>query len=384
MLTLARFRTCPGRYRGLGARFMLLIVLIAAGCSGSDDDDPTATVAAAPEVTATTASAAVSTSTEATATSTTVAPADTATTTSPSPTTAPATSTATETAALEPCSAAGLVSQIQTPVPATPVPPTATVANPTPPPPTPTFAPAPQEDRVGFPEGYQESFKLMFVFDRPDNQQVRIICGNDEAVAAAPGEPFPYGSVLVMETYRTRKDANGVPVLDANGRYIREALTGVFIMRKEQGFGEAYQEQRSGEWEYVAFRPNGEYLSPPERSNPCAACHVQAGQDKDWVFRADMFNDPETAFTPPEIGENEINVWDYQFIPVTFTVKAGTTVTWVNNDEIEHTVTHADKQFDSGVFKAGETFSMTFDTPGTYTYVCTIHRGMTATLEVTN
>src|SRR5881397_371936 len=62
--------------------------------------------------------------------------------------------------------------------------------------------PAPTEDRVGYPEGYQESYTPFYTFDRPDNRQVRVVYGNDQAAAAEPGRDFTYGSILVMETYR--------------------------------------------------------------------------------------------------------------------------------------------------------------------------------------
>src|SRR5215472_10905913 len=56
--------------------------------------------------------------------------------------------------------------------------------------PTPTPRPAPVEDRVGFPEGYQSTYQTFFVLDRPDNKQVRVIYANDNAAAARPGD-FP-------------------------------------------------------------------------------------------------------------------------------------------------------------------------------------------------
>jgi hypothetical protein len=110
------------------------------------------------------------------------------------------------------------------------------------------------------------------------------------------GEPFPYGSILVMETWRAKLDADGKVVKDSDGHFIRESLGGIFVMRKEKGFGEAYQGLRTGEWEYVAFRPDESYLTPPQNTANCAACHVGAGEDKDWVFRADvLFFDPDVT-----------------------------------------------------------------------------------------
>ena len=148
-----------------------------------------------------------------------------------------------------------------------------------------TFEPGdPSEDRVGFPEGYQDSFTILYEFDRPDNGTARVIYANDvaasvsqqafmPAASVAPGEPFPYGSVLVMEVYRTQRDEDGNVMLDENGRYVRDELFGLFVMRKEPGFGVKYGAQRNGEWEYVAYRPDGTILTPPEATFACASCH---------------------------------------------------------------------------------------------------------------
>jgi plastocyanin len=250
--------------------------------------------------------------------------------------------------------------------------------------------PAPTEDRVGFPEGYETAYRVLFVLDRPDIKQVRVIYGNEQAAAARPGGPqgeiFPYGSVLVMETYRAKQDAAGNVELDANGRYQRDQLTGIFVMRKEPGFGEAYQVQRSGEWEYVAFRPDRTYQSPPQNTNACAACHQDAGATRDWVFRANAAYYGETGAlpqAPPGLAAlGRIPIQDYLFLPETATVKRGTTVTWTNEDAPAHTVTAADGSFDSGRLAWGDVWRRTFDQAGTFEYTCAIHPAMKARLIV--
>lgn len=79
-----------------------------------------------------------------------------------------------------------------------------------------------------------------------------------------------------------------------------------------------------------------------------------------------------------------VTIRDYTFSPQTLTVKAGTTVTWVNEDSAPHTVTAVDSQgteatttglFDSQLGQ-GQSFTFTFDKAGTYFYECTIHKGM--------
>jgi len=86
-------------------------------------------------------------------------------------------------------------------------------------------------------------------------------------------------------------------------------------------------------------------------------------------------------------GENptgsQITIDNFSFAPATLTVSAGTKVTWVNHDDIPHTVVSEDKAtFRSQALDTDEKFSFTFAKPGTYTYFCSIHPKMTAKVVV--
>ena len=81
--------------------------------------------------------------------------------------------------------------------------------------------------------------------------------------------------------------------------------------------------------------------------------------------------------------KTEVVIDDFNFSPQTITVPVGATVTWTNHDNAAHTVTSADNQFKkSPVLKAGERFSNTFATAGTYSYFCSIHHRMTGKIIV--
>src|SRR5438105_6952176 len=101
--------------------------------------------------------------------------------------------------------------------------------------------PAPTVDHVGFPANYQTTMKVLYVYDRPDNKSVRTIYANDPVftVDTSTQNNFPYGSILVMETWRALQDAQGNPILDGDGRFQKDpaATPTVFVMRKEKGFG---------------------------------------------------------------------------------------------------------------------------------------------------
>lgn len=63
-----------------------------------------------------------------------------------------------------------------------------------------------------------------------------------------------------------------------------------------------------------------------------------------------------------------------EFSPDTLIVPVGSTVTWQNGNLV-HTVTSDDGSFDSGFLLDGQTYELSFDTPGTYPYYCVPHGG---------
>jgi plastocyanin len=82
-------------------------------------------------------------------------------------------------------------------------------------------------------------------------------------------------------------------------------------------------------------------------------------------------------------GDQAADIKLFKFTPDPIQVPVGATVTWTNGDAIQHSVTAADGSFDSGFFTQGESFSRTFDQPGTYMYVCARHASMRGEVDVT-
>jgi plastocyanin len=79
---------------------------------------------------------------------------------------------------------------------------------------------------------------------------------------------------------------------------------------------------------------------------------------------------------------NSIEVKDLMFMPTTLTVNAGAEVSWVNKDDEPHTVVSDTGLFRSAALDTDETFSFTFDKPGTYHFTCSIHPRMVGTIIV--
>jgi plastocyanin len=88
------------------------------------------------------------------------------------------------------------------------------------------------------------------------------------------------------------------------------------------------------------------------------------------------------AAHPPQAATAEVKIDNFSFGPATLTVAPGTTVTWVNHDDIPHTVVSTESAFKSKVLDTDEKFSFTFTKAGTYPYFCSIHPKMTATVVV--
>jgi plastocyanin len=78
----------------------------------------------------------------------------------------------------------------------------------------------------------------------------------------------------------------------------------------------------------------------------------------------------------------EVKIDNFSFTPQQITVKAGTTITWTNRDDIPHTVTSTDSIFKSKTLDTDEKFTTTFTKPGTYPYFCSIHPKMTGKVIV--
>ncbi|NIX75135.1 cupredoxin domain-containing protein [Microvirga terricola] len=79
---------------------------------------------------------------------------------------------------------------------------------------------------------------------------------------------------------------------------------------------------------------------------------------------------------------NEVKIENFTFAPEAITVLAGTKVTWVNRDDIPHTVTAQDHSFRSKALDTNDSFSFTFEKPGEYAYFCSIHPKMVGKIIV--
>ncbi|QNK03862.1 cupredoxin domain-containing protein [Dyella telluris] len=89
----------------------------------------------------------------------------------------------------------------------------------------------------------------------------------------------------------------------------------------------------------------------------------------------------DAATTPAKPAS--VDIRNFAFTPKALTIHAGTRVVWTNRDEEPHVVVSAGKQFASShALDTSDSYAVTFDRPGTYTYYCAIHPMMVGTIIV--
>lgn len=71
-----------------------------------------------------------------------------------------------------------------------------------------------------------------------------------------------------------------------------------------------------------------------------------------------------------------VQIDNFSFTPQEIRVKAGTTITWTNRDDLPHTVVSSDQAFKSKALDTDDKFTTTLTKPGTYSYFCSIHPKM--------
>ena len=77
-----------------------------------------------------------------------------------------------------------------------------------------------------------------------------------------------------------------------------------------------------------------------------------------------------------------VHIVNFKFVPATLTVAAGTTVTFINDDQEPHTVTATNHSFDSEGLDTNQKWAHAFAKSGTFAYFCEMHPYMHGTVIV--
>lgn len=128
---------------------------------------------------------------------------------------------------------------------------------------------------IRYPEGYESTYTNYLSLDRTQNpDQVIRLFANDIAMQGVnTNGKLPFGSILVAEVYKAKKDADGKVLTSALGRRVRGDLALIAVMQREEGWGEAYPDElKNGNWDFAAFKPDG--TNANKDLNACRACHA--------------------------------------------------------------------------------------------------------------
>jgi cytochrome c553 len=136
-----------------------------------------------------------------------------------------------------------------------------------------SFLPNLAASRVTFPEGYRETFSRYHTINFPATRQVRHFFANKAAAQAArEGRPLPDGSMLFAEVYAAKLDAEGKPIVGADGFFVADKLLFYTAMAREAGWGADVPEMlRNENWNYAAFGADKQPRSVNQAE--CLACH---------------------------------------------------------------------------------------------------------------
>jgi plastocyanin len=241
-------------------------------------------------------------------------------------------------------------------------------------------------ERIAFPEGFEKGVRYATV-DRYDIKQYReLYAAPDVVKAVREGRPIPHGTVLTLVQYQAQTDAEGKPLKDARGRFVKGKLLGYTVMEKRQGWGTEYPaEWRNGEWEYAAFtvdrKPNAKANA---NAKNCFVCH-KPHEKQDFVMSlASLSGTSPTGAPKKPSGPSSVAIAEFLFGPQKMTLKQGQTITWTNMDDAPHQVTVRGRtEYRSPVLLKGQSTSLTFAHAGSYDYICGLHPGMKGSVEVT-
>jgi plastocyanin len=238
-------------------------------------------------------------------------------------------------------------------------------------------------EKIAFPARYQDGI-LYTVADRYDVKQYRELYASEAAIRAArEGRPLPTGTVLTLLQFKAQVDAQGNPVKDARGRFVKGELIAYAVMEKRRGWGAEYADDiRNGEWEYALFGADGTF-NDKANYKACFQCHKPHDAQDFVISYPAMAGKTMAASAPaPPAGSIGVHIGGFTFGPPGVTVAPGKTVTWTNTDDSPHQITVAGTSLKTGLLLKGQNGSLTFANEGMFPYSCALHPSMKGTVQV--
>lgn len=240
--------------------------------------------------------------------------------------------------------------------------------------------------------------------------------GHSFQIVATDGNPVPKGARLTKDTvwiapgerYDIAFDADNPGVWMAHCHIENHAANGMMTVIQYEGAkptgplaefwdltpaaGEQQVPDKSGQGHgtHSGHGPQEDLASPEASpsSSPPDPITPTADSAATWTPQPTATPGDPAQTTPTTAASGDV-VWlameDDRFNPKSITIKAGQTVTWINNGADWHSVASFDGSFESAQVGSGETFSHTFTTPGIYKFICKHHarQGMIGEVIVT-
>lgn len=139
---------------------------------------------------------------------------------------------------------------------------------------------------LALPADYKSWPKFLVDIPKGEATQVRDIYINPTGARTSDGQSFPNGAVMVMEIYKANADGDKL-MTGMDGKLVKGDLAKVFVMGKDQGWGDKLPENlKNGDWIYAAYDATRKPLM--EDFTKCRACHTPLAQ-KDFVHRYDEY-----------------------------------------------------------------------------------------------
>src|SRR5687767_5316033 len=202
-------------------------------------------------------------------------------------------------------------------------------------------------EKIKFPSDYLKGV-LYQTLDRTDTKQYRELYAPAEAVEAVrKGRPIPDGTVLTLVQWSVQQDADGKPLKDANGRFIKNQIIGHTVMEKRKGFGADYPADwpRNGDWEYAVFTPEGLPNAKANANNKaCFTCHLPHAK-QDFVISLAKLNGSfpkegqalvKASAKGGAASKGDVNIASFAFMPAKISAMAGKALTFFNTDATPH------------------------------------------------
>jgi plastocyanin len=243
------------------------------------------------------------------------------------------------------------------------------------------FTSAQAPEKIKYPADYLKG-TLYATVDRPDTKQYRELYASHGVVEAArAGKPIPSGAVLTLVQWSVHQDDKGVPLKDANGRFLKKDIIGHTVMEKRTGWGAEYPATlRNGEWEYSAFTPAGEF-NPKPNYKACFECHLPHAKMDFVTSLAKLSGKFPDASTVAKAHKGDVQIVGFQFMPAKITATAGKPLKFLNTDDTPHFIVVSGGPKTDVVLR-GQTTTLTIDKAGGYNYICGLHPSMKGTIDV--